>query len=116
MQNSEDNDKKRKYPKGTVAWKQGFIWIIKVPPIRGTEWSTIYSRYAPADALKRKRTPRETIYERGGTPPDKIVHRMGALTATYRSEGADKLLFTPNVKIKSSKVPAFLKSKTPRFM
>ena len=106
----EDDKNKRKYPKGTVAWKQGFIWIIKVPPPKGGhEWSTEYSHKAPSSAPKHKRTPEETFHTRGGTPPSFMVHKMGALDVYVRPSADDSLVY------KRSKMPAALKSKTPKF-
>lgn len=91
---ADDKKKRREKRPGTIHWRQGLWWISLIP--RGRDkYVKVYSKSPPPGAPRKKRTPEETFFIKGG--PDNIPARikvdMGLMDVKIKPTGEPNLKF-----------------------
>jgi len=82
-----ENRRKRKFPLGSVCWRQGIFWITIYPPYK--KENVMYTRKPPrgVSVAKGPKSAYETVTKLGFQVPDRVLHDMGIMDVVITKKG-----------------------------
>jgi len=85
----EEPARKRKFPLGSVCWRQGIFWITIFPPYK--KGNIMYTRKPPrgVSVAKGPKSAYKTVTKLGFQVPDKVLHDMGIMDVVVTKKGQE---------------------------